>query len=99
METTVKRAGKLLLVLAALMLLTPLSAGVVAGAPEVTPPAVAAPGGAGIVETETRLGVLMAIGCGFFVRASIVTGGNIGAIVGAVATCGYMIFDGATTPD
>lgn len=93
------RAGKVLVVLAVLTLLQPLFSGIAAGAPETAPPPASAPASANAEQSETRLGVWMAIGCGFFVRATIVTGGNIGAIIGAVATCGYMIFDGATTPD
>jgi len=46
------------------------------------------------VQSDTALGALASIGCGFFVRASIVTAGTqVGTIVGAVATCGYMFFD------
>ena len=41
-----------------------------------------------------RSGALAAIGCGIFVRATIVTAGTqVGTIVGAVACCGYMLFD------
>ena len=33
-------------------------------------------------------------GCGLMVRATIVTGGTqVGTIVGAVACCGYVVFD------
>ncbi len=46
---------------------------------------------------ESRWGVLAAIGCGAFVRATIITAGTqIGTIVGAVACCGYMLFDAGT---
>ena len=44
--------------------------------------------------TDTAVGALAAIGCGFFVRVTLVTGGTqVGTIVGAVACCGYMLFD------
>ena len=43
---------------------------------------------------DTAIGALAAIGCGFFVRATIITAGTqVGTIVGAVACCGYMLFD------
>ena len=46
------------------------------------------------VQTDTALGALASIGCGLFVRASIVTAGTqVGTIVGAVACCGFMLFD------
>ena len=46
------------------------------------------------VQPDTALGAFAAIGCGFFVRATIVTvGSQVGTIVGAVACCGYMLFD------
>jgi len=46
------------------------------------------------VYDESRWGVLAAVGCGFMVRATIVTGGAVvGTIAGAVATCGFMLFD------
>ena len=46
---------------------------------------------------DSRLGVLAAIGCGIFVRATVVTAfTQMGTIVGAVACCGYMIFDACT---
>ncbi len=50
--------------------------------------------GPGDVGTETWIGAAAAIGCGIFVRATIITGGAfIGTWVGAVATCGLMVFD------
>jgi hypothetical protein len=59
-----------------------------------------APGGqaAGIdqptVQPDSALGALASIGCGIFVRASIITAGTqVGTIVGAVACCGFMLFD------
>ena len=46
------------------------------------------------ISPDSMLGAFAAIGCGFFVRASIATGGTqVGTIVGAVACCGYMLFD------
>jgi hypothetical protein len=46
------------------------------------------------VQPDTALGALASIGCGIFVRATIVTAGTqVGTIVGAVACCGYMVFD------
>ncbi len=46
------------------------------------------------VQTDTALGAVASIGCGIFVRASIVTAGTqVGTIVGAVACCGFMLFD------
>ena len=47
------------------------------------------------VQPDTALGAWASIGCGFFVRASIATAGTqVATIVGAVACCGYMLFDG-----
>ena len=46
------------------------------------------------LEPDTALGAFAAIGCGIMVRATIVTAGvYVGTIVGAVACCGYMLFD------
>jgi hypothetical protein len=46
------------------------------------------------VQLDTALGAWASIGCGVFVRASIVTAGTqVGTIVGAVACCSYMLFD------
>jgi hypothetical protein len=57
-------------------------------------------GGGGILidrpraQPDTAMGALASIGCGFFVRASIATAGTqVGTIVGAVACCGFMLFD------
>jgi hypothetical protein len=45
-------------------------------------------------QLDTKLGALASIGCGVFVRATLVTAGTqVGTIVGAVACCGYMLFD------
>ena len=45
-------------------------------------------------QPDTALGALASVGCGIFVRASIVTAGTqVGTIVGAVACCSYMLFD------
>jgi hypothetical protein len=44
---------------------------------------------------KVRLGPIAAIACGFFVRATIATGGAFaGTIAGAVASCGFMLFMG-----
>lgn len=58
-------------------------------------PAVQTPPGRDRTESpDTAAGGFAAIGCGFFVRASIATAGTqVGTIVGAVACCGYMLFD------
>jgi hypothetical protein len=46
------------------------------------------------LQPDTALGALASIGCGVFVRATLVTAGTqVGTIVGAVACCGYMLFD------
>lgn len=43
---------------------------------------------------DTWIGAASAVACGFFVRATIATGGAIaGTWVGVVAGCGMMIFD------
>jgi hypothetical protein len=45
-------------------------------------------------QPNSALGALASVGCGFFVRVTIVTAGTqVGTIVGAVACCGYMLFD------
>ena len=80
------------LLVAALALL-PLAAPAQTSAPA-TPP-----GGPTVVDRpalqpDTALGAFASIGCGFFVRATLVTAGSqVGTIVGAVACCGYMLFD------
>jgi len=48
------------------------------------------------VVTDTALGVLAAVGCVMFGRALLAGAVLPGVIAGAVATCGYMIFDGLT---
>ena len=46
------------------------------------------------VDTDTLLGGLAAIGCGVFVRATLVTAGTqVATIIGAVACCSYMLLD------
>jgi hypothetical protein len=46
------------------------------------------------VTPDTALGALAAVGCGLFVRVTIATAGTqVGTIAGAVACCGYMLFD------
>jgi hypothetical protein len=64
------------------------------GGPGPMPGGQAARIGRPAVQPDTALGALASIGCGIFVRASIVTAGTqVGTIVGAVACCGYMLFD------
>ena len=56
-------------------------------APEAAPAATAA-------LPDTWLGGLAAVGCGIFVRASIVTAGTqVGIIAGAIACCAYAVVD------
>jgi len=44
--------------------------------------------------TDSWLGGLAAVGCGVFVRASIITAGTqVGLIAGAVACCAYAFID------
>ncbi|OGF11212.1 MAG: hypothetical protein A2W00_10175 [Candidatus Eisenbacteria bacterium RBG_16_71_46] len=46
-------------------------------------------------ESESALGGFAAIGCGFFIRATIATGGlAAGTWAGAIACCAYMLLDG-----
>jgi hypothetical protein len=46
------------------------------------------------VSTDSMGGGWAATGCGIFVRATFATGGTqVGIIAGAVACCGYMLFD------
>jgi hypothetical protein len=85
--------------LAAALALLPLTALAQTGAPATSP------GGQETVidrpaqQPDTALGALASIGCGFFVRVTIVTGGSqVGTIVGAVACCGYMLFDALVEP-
>jgi hypothetical protein len=43
---------------------------------------------------DSWLGAAAAVGCGFFVRATIATGGAaVGTIAGAVACCAFMMLD------
>ncbi|MBI5709470.1 MAG: hypothetical protein HZC42_04085 [Candidatus Eisenbacteria bacterium] len=43
---------------------------------------------------DSVLGVFAAVGCGFFGRATIATGGTqVGTWVGVVACCGFAIID------
>jgi hypothetical protein len=47
-----------------------------------------------VAGTDSWLGGLAAVGCGIMVRATIVTGGTqVATYVGAVACCGYLLFD------
>lgn len=46
------------------------------------------------VTTDSLLGGLAVVGCGIFVRATIVTAGTqVATIIGAVACCTYAILD------
>ncbi len=57
------------------------------GGTEAPPPEVA-------VTTDSWLGGLAAVGCGVFVRATIITAGTqVSTIAGAVACCAYMMID------
>jgi hypothetical protein len=83
-----------LLALVAATALAPLPA---AGALVATGPSACDVAGTAAASPQSRLGVLAAIGCGFFCRATVVTAGTqVGTIVGAVACCGYMLFDAFT---
>lgn len=89
----VKHLFLLSALIAALALLPPI-ASAQDGAPATAPRGQAAPIGQPAVQPDTALGALASVGCGIFVRASIVTAGTqVGTIVGAVACCGYMLFD------
>lgn len=56
--------------------------------------ATAASGAAGTADPDTWIGAAAAIGCGFFARATIATGGTVVATwAGGIASCGLMIFD------
>ena len=47
-----------------------------------------------VAGSDTALGALAAIGCGFMVRATIATGGSqVATIAGAIACCGFVLFD------
>ena len=88
-----KRSLPLLALIAALALLPP-AALAQDGAPAPAPGGQKTLIGRPTVHPDTALGALASIGCGIFVRASIVTAGTqVGTIVGAVACCGYMLFD------
>jgi hypothetical protein len=56
--------------------------------------------GTGTSLQDSALGGLAAMGCGFMVRATIVTGGTqVGTIAGAVACCAYMLLDAWASGD
>jgi hypothetical protein len=79
--------------IAALTLLPP-AALAESGAPAPPPAGQGAPIDRPPTQPDTVLGALASVGCGVFVRATIVTAGTqVGTIVGAVACCGYMLFD------
>ena len=52
--------------------------------------------GAPDLGTDSGLGVLAALGCGMFGRALLAGAVVPGVIAGAIATCGYMFWDGLT---
>jgi hypothetical protein len=75
--------------LIAVLTLVPFAALAQSGIAEDGPPPASDP-----VTSDTWLGALAAIGCGFMVRATIATAGTqVGTIAGAVACCGYALFD------
>jgi len=90
MHTNRKQTRSLLLALA-LVLVAPgrtLAAAVADSQPSASAPAGDVP--------DTALGVIAAVGCGFFGRALLAGVVAPGVIAGAIATCGYMIVDGLT---
>ena len=88
-----KHSFLLFALIAALTLLSPAALAQV-GVPAPGPGGQAAQIDQPTVQPDTVAGAWAAIGCGFFVRASIVTAGTqVGTIVGAVACCSYMLFD------
>jgi hypothetical protein len=88
-----KQMFALFALIVALTLLPPAALAQV-GVPPLPPSGQAAQIDQTTVQLDTAVGAWAAIGCGIFVRASIVTGGTqVGTIVGAVACCGYMLFD------
>ena len=88
-----KQMFQLFALITALTLLPPAALAQV-GVPAPVPSGQAAQIDQPTVQPDTAAGALAAIGCGFFVRASIVTAGTqVGTIVGAVACCGFMLFD------
>jgi hypothetical protein len=88
-----KHSFLLFALIAALSLLPPAALAQV-GVPAPVPGGEAARIDQPSVQPDTAAGALASIGCGFFVRASIVTAGTqVGTIVGAVACCSFMVFD------
>jgi hypothetical protein len=80
--------------LVAALVLPPLAARAQGSAPLPSPGGRAAPLDRPALGPDTALGALASIGCGIFVRATLVTAGTqVGTIVGAVACCAYMVFD------
>ena len=87
------RSLPLFALIAALALLPP-AALAQDGAPAPAPGGQETPIDRPTVQPDSALGALASIGCGIFVRASIITAGTqVGTIVGAVACCSYMLFD------
>ena len=88
-----KRSPLLIALIAALTLLPP-AALAQEGGPAPAPGGQAARIDVPTIGPDTVLGAAAAVGCGIFVRATLVTGGTqVGTIAGAVACCGYMLFD------
>ncbi len=88
-----KRSLPMCALIAALALLPP-AALAQDGAPVPGPSGQAAQIDRPDVQLDSVAGGLAAVGCGIFVRATLVTAGTqVGTIVGAVACCGFMLFD------
>ena len=89
-----KRSLPVFVLTAALALLPP-AALAQSGAPAPSPGGLETQIDTSTMQLDSAIGALAAIGCGIFVRATLVTAGTqVGTIVGAVACCGYMLFDG-----
>ena len=84
----------MLLILVCSLAASPLAAVAQDSAPASASDAAQAPARTGVEAPDTALGALAAIGCGIMVRATLVTAGTqVGTIAGAIACCGYMLFD------
>ena len=95
MLRTLRRPAALLLALALATSFTPrVTFSQTAGDPQTA----ASAGLDDATDPNSVVGALAAAGCGFFVRATLVTGGTqVGTIAGAVACCLYMAFDAMVT--